>query len=888
MLLKIADREIFTKLVGVFNAYNILCVFAVASILGLEVIEILKEISRLDSVEGRFQCQVSKNGITAIVDYAHTPDALENVLTTINELRHGNGNVITVVGCGGNRDISKRATMTKVASRLSKVVILTSDNPREENPKDIIDDMKKGVTASKQSSVFIVLDREHAIKKACNMAGSGDVVLIADKIGLEEEVLNIAVVGAGESGVGAAILAKKRGYNVFVSDGGNVAPKYIEKMELYQIDYESNRHDIKRIKNADIVVKSPGINRESDVMKQLLKSGSKIISEIEFAFQNTDAHVLAVTGTNGKTTTVSLVYDIMKRAGYNVGLAGNIGKSFAEQVALENKPYYVLEISSFQLDDIEKFRPRVAVLTNITPDHLECYQYTFENYIKSKFRITENQTEDDIFIYDADDINISNHMKRNDIKASKLPFATEIKLDLGICLQEEQMQVNFRDNRYSIDTTLYSLQGRHNVKNAMAATAVAEVMKIDKEIIRNSLQMFHGKEHRLEKVPKQGGVLFFNDSKATNINAVFYALESMSRPTVWIVGGIDKGNDYSVLFPLVWEKVKAIVCIGKDNKKIVDSFKKIVPNIVETQSMDEAVLISYGFSEYGDAVLLSPACASFDVFKNYEDRVIGTGGYASLLVAYMAAKRRIPVFIQEQNSYPGIANKILSKYARNVFVAYDDMDRFFPKHKIINVGNPIRQNLSFVQWNQTNAFSVFNVDPDKKVLLVLGGSLGAKLINEMVEICLEFFEHLNIHLIWQCGECYIEKYDGYNDLDFVEVYPFIKRMDMAYALADVIISRAGAGAISELCMVAKPLVLIPSPNVTEDHQYKNAKVLEDMQGAKVFKESDLEENLDDFKEEFQSLIESPTTQKLMSIALKEMARPDAARDIVNHIVRCLK
>jgi len=432
--------------------------------------------------------------------------------------------------------------------------------------------------------------------------------------------MRLVVLGGGESGVGTAILGKKKGYDVFISDFGKIKNNYKEVLALNKLDWEEEKHTEELILNADVVMKSPGIPDKSPIVKAIRAKGIPVISEIEFAYPFTDVETIGITGSNGKTTTTMLAHHILKQGSLNFGLAGNIGKSFAWQVAENKHEGYVLELSSFQLDGIEKYRPHIAVITNISPDHLDRYEYKYELYIEAKFRITMNQTEDDFLVYDADDEVISKWLESNTIKAQKIPFSLTKEVENGVYLKDDTIISNINKDEFTMSTNELSLEGKHNVKNAMAATAVAQIMRIRKETIRESLSNFQGVEHRLENVLKIQNVQYINDSKATNINSTFYALESMKTPTVWIVGGVDKGNDYSELMQLVREKVKAIVCLGVDNKKIIDAFSNVVDVMVETTSMQEAVKISQKLAEKGDTVLLSPACASFDLFENYEER----------------------------------------------------------------------------------------------------------------------------------------------------------------------------------------------------------------------------------------------------------------------------
>ena len=430
----------------------------------------------------------------------------------------------------------------------------------------------------------------------------------------------LVVLGGGESGVGTAILGQKKGYEVFVSDFGAIKQNYQDVLTQYNIPWEDNQHTEDLILNADVVMKSPGIPDKAPIVKKLVEKGIPVISEIEFAYPFTDAITIGITGSNGKTTTTMLTYHLLKEGGLNVGLGGNIGKSFAWQVAEENYDCYVLELSSFQLDGIVHYKPHIAIITNISPDHLDRYEYKYENYIASKFRITMNQTEEDFLIYDNDDEAISNWLNNNKIKAKQIPFSITEVMQEGAYLNDKTMEININQEEFMMETAQISLEGKHNLKNAMAATSVAQLMRIRKQTIRESLSNFQGVEHRLEKVLKIQNVQYINDSKATNVNATFFALESMTTPTVWIVGGVDKGNDYTELMALVNEKVKAIICLGVDNKKIIDAFGNIVDMMVEVDNMRDAVNTAKHIAEKGDTVLLSPACASFDLFENYEDR----------------------------------------------------------------------------------------------------------------------------------------------------------------------------------------------------------------------------------------------------------------------------
>ena len=430
----------------------------------------------------------------------------------------------------------------------------------------------------------------------------------------------LVVLGGGESGVGTAILGKLKGFDVFVSDRGPLKEKYKDVLTAYDIEWEENQHSESKILNADLVMKSPGIPDKIALVKQLVGIGIPVISEIEFAVGYTDATIVGITWSNGNTTTTMLTHNLFQNEGLNVGMAGNIGDSFAQMVAQEDKEYYVLEISSFQLDGIRSFAPHIAVITNITPDHLDRYEYEFDKYIASKFRIAMNQTEKDFLIYDADDPVITDWLKRHPVKSQCIPFSIEREFETGAYLKNNEIIIKTENNLFTMSTDTIALEGKHNVKNAMAAATVAQLVKIRKATIRESLETFQGVEHRLEKVLKINNVQYINDSKATNVNSTFYALDSMSAPTVWIVGGQDKGNDYTPLMAMVREKVKAIICLGVDNSKIIETFGKVADLMVETTSMDEAVTIAYKIAERGDNVLLSPACASFDLFENYEDR----------------------------------------------------------------------------------------------------------------------------------------------------------------------------------------------------------------------------------------------------------------------------
>jgi len=433
----------------------------------------------------------------------------------------------------------------------------------------------------------------------------------------------LVILGSGESGVGTAILAKKHGYEVFVSDQGIIKDQYRQQLVEESIVFEEGKHTSENILNATEVVKSPGIPDKAPLVKELRAAGIPVISEIEFAGRYCNARKICITGSNGKTTTTLLTYHILKKAGYKVGLGGNVGKSYALQVAREQNDFYVLELSSFQLDGMYEFKADVAVLLNITPDHLDRYEYKFENYVASKFRILQNQTANDSFVYCADDAVITSYLAAHPTNAHTVPFSIKQTIEGdGAFLNQNQISLNYKPNQSPLIMTIeeLALQGKHNVYNSMAASLTARIVDVRKEIIRESLQDFQNVEHRLEFVASINGIEFINDSKATNVNSTWYALESMEKPIVWICGGQDKGNDYNELSDLVKQRVKAIICLGKDNSKIVAAFKGLVDTIVETDSAQDAVAASYKIGKKGDVVLLSPACASFDLFQNYEDR----------------------------------------------------------------------------------------------------------------------------------------------------------------------------------------------------------------------------------------------------------------------------
>jgi UDP-N-acetylmuramoylalanine--D-glutamate ligase len=430
----------------------------------------------------------------------------------------------------------------------------------------------------------------------------------------------LVILGAGESGVGTAILGKKKGFEVFVSDFGKIQEKYKKVLLHHEIDFEEGKHTESLILNADLAMKSPGIHHRVPIVLKLVDRRVPVISEIEFASRYTDAKIVGITGTNGKTTTTMLTHHILKESGLSVGIAGNIGYSFAQHVAENDVENYVLEISSFQLDGVKKFLPDIAIITNITPDHMDRYDYDVYNYIASKFRITRNQRAGQYLIYDADDFITGEGMKIHLPYAQLVPFSIEKELEYGAFLQDDKIIIRLNTDEFSMSISKLTLQGKHNIKNTMAATLASQLLNVRSQSIKESLSNFEGAEHRLENVQKVNGVQFINDSKATNVNATFYALECMEQPTVWIVGGVDKGNDYTDLLPLVREKVKAIVCLGEDNEKIKHVFSNIVDMIIETAGAEEAVKVAYKLASKGDTVLLSPACASFDLFDNYEDR----------------------------------------------------------------------------------------------------------------------------------------------------------------------------------------------------------------------------------------------------------------------------
>lgn len=431
----------------------------------------------------------------------------------------------------------------------------------------------------------------------------------------------IIILGAAESGMGAALLAARQGYDVFVSDGGTIPPAFKDELIRNEIRFEENGHTTDQMLNADLIVKSPGIPEKAEVIKKLRAANKVLISEIEFAFRyKKDGKVIAITGSNGKTTTTTMIYQILLSAGYDVAMVGNIGYSFARQIATDPKKYYVVEVSSFQLDDIVHFRPNIAVLTNITEDHLDRYDYKIENYIRSKFSIIKNQTAEDLFIYNLDDEITMNNLDKfiNNVKA--FPISMKQILPYGTYISEHEMHIRFKDEQITMSVEDFALKGKHNLSNSMAASSAAAAMGVKKENIRDSLVSIKSLDHRTQFVATIGGVDFINDSKATNVNSTWYALENIEKPMVLILGGVDKGNDYRVLYDLVKEKVRAIVCLGVNNEKIHEAFDGMVETITDTSGAEEAVNVAYHLAHKGDVVLLSPACASFDLFKNYEDR----------------------------------------------------------------------------------------------------------------------------------------------------------------------------------------------------------------------------------------------------------------------------
>lgn len=429
----------------------------------------------------------------------------------------------------------------------------------------------------------------------------------------------LVILGAGESGTGAAVLGVHKGWTVFVSDLGKISEENKKELNELGIEWEEGRHSEDRILSADLVIKSPGIPEKAPLIKKLREQGSKIISEIEFGGYYNTAKTICITGSNGKTTTTMLTYHILKKAGIKVGLAGNVGKSFARQVATESFDWYVLELSSFQLDDMYEFRANVAILTNITPDHLDRYNYEMQNYVNSKFRILQNLTENDWFIFNYDDPVVSAEIEKRKVIPKIAPFSLKEKLEVGGYADEKQITININD-QFTMSIHELALKGKHNTQNSLASGIASRILEIRKDVVRESLEDFVNVEHRLEFVAKVHGIEFINDSKATNVNSTWFALESMEKPTVWIVGGVDKGNDYSELMDLVRGKVKAIICLGVDNTKLLETFSGAVETVVEARSAMEAVAYAYRLAKKDETVLLSPACASFDLFENYEDR----------------------------------------------------------------------------------------------------------------------------------------------------------------------------------------------------------------------------------------------------------------------------
>lgn len=431
----------------------------------------------------------------------------------------------------------------------------------------------------------------------------------------------LVILGAGESGVGAALLAKKEKWEVFVSDAGTIKPSFKNELSSVDIDFEEGKHSREKILNASLIVKSPGIPEKNEMVKEIRKKGIELISEIEFAYRyKGKSKIVGITGSNGKTTTTAMIYHICKNGGADCALVGNIGFSFARQVAADPKELYVVEVSSFQLDDIKTFRPDVAVLTNITEDHLDRYEYKFENYINSKFRILENQTENDFFIYNEDDEITKKYLNKFLNNTNLLPISMNHELPEGAYIVNEEMHLKWKNEEMEMNVEDFAVKGKHNQYNTMAAGISSAVLGIRKEKIRDAIQTFEGLEHRMFSVATVRGVEFINDSKATNVNSTWYALESMTKPVILILGGVDKGNDYSFIKDLIKEKVKGIVCLGVDNSKIHEALGKEVQLMINTESAKDAVQAAFHFADKGDVVLLSPACASFDLFKNYEDR----------------------------------------------------------------------------------------------------------------------------------------------------------------------------------------------------------------------------------------------------------------------------
>ena len=434
----------------------------------------------------------------------------------------------------------------------------------------------------------------------------------------------LVILGGGESGTGTALLALHHGYDVFLSDKGKLKEVYRDELLAHGIDFEEGTHTEQRILNADIVVKSPGIPDDNSLVVALKNNGVPVISELEFGFPYLKAKTICITGSNGKTTTTLLTHHILLSAGVKVGLAGNVGKSFARQLITDQPDWFVIELSSFQLDGMFQFKADIAILTNITPDHLDRYDYQMENYVASKFRIAQNQTKADYFVYNALDPETMKYLASHAIQATMIPFSLQ---DVpageefeGAFLQSENINININKNPFIMKMTTLALKGKHNLNNSMAAGVAARLLDLRKEVVRESLENFENVEHRLEFVSKVNGVTFINDSKATNVNSAWYALESINTPIIWVAGGQDKGNDYNELLPLVSKRVKAIVCLTKDSSKIRKAFEKVVDTIIDSNSAEHTVRVAYELSKEGDTVLLSPACASFDLFENYEDR----------------------------------------------------------------------------------------------------------------------------------------------------------------------------------------------------------------------------------------------------------------------------
>ena len=430
----------------------------------------------------------------------------------------------------------------------------------------------------------------------------------------------IVILGAGESGAGSAVLAQKQGFDVFVSDKGQIKDNYREILVKNNVKWEEGNHNEAIILSADEVIKSPGIPENAPIIKKIREKGIPVISEIEFAGRYAKGIKICITGSNGKTTVTNLIYHILKKAGKNAAMTGNVGNSFAMAVAEGSYDYYVIELSSFQLDGMYEFKADIAVLLNITPDHLDRYDYKLQNYIDSKFRVTHNQKKEDFLIYWEGDPIIKTELSKKKFEMTMLPFSDEIKEGMAAYIENDELIIDYQNKINLMTIHEFALKGRHNTYNSMAAAIAGKILNIRKEVIRESLADFQGVEHRLEPVITVCGIDFINDSKATNVNSTWYAIECMENNIIWIVGGVDKGNDYSELFEVVKKKVKAVVCLGKDNKKIIESFKDKVPTIVETTSMEEAVRSAYYLAKKGETVLLSPACASFDLFRNYEDR----------------------------------------------------------------------------------------------------------------------------------------------------------------------------------------------------------------------------------------------------------------------------